>query len=449
MSLKGLLFIGLFGLCAAAALVFPHVGVYGYIVDYCIHPASQWWGRPFATMGFRFSFILALATMIGMALHWKHLRFGQSALYPQEKTLFLFLGLIWFLTLISPETVGRYTTTDHPSVKFAKIAVFSLMMTHVISDLKKLNGLFWVLSSTALFLGIKAWSLPYGRFMRGRLEGIGGADFSEANFFGAFMAAMLPIIAVQFLSSKNWLLKLYALACGAFTANAVILCRSRGAFLGVAAGALAALFAAPKRHRKKIIVLLFVGLIGGAYLTDSVFIERILSISFKQEEMDTSTSSRIELWKAGARMLADNPLGIGPGNWYQTIIRYIPEYEGKDSHSTYVKCAVELGIPGILLFLLLIFQAYINLKRVHNEAQKLPPRDADDITQYYFAVTVSLVIMLACAVAITMIYIEIVWILLMLPVCLGRAFENAIADSKAAIKAEVEMKETVDLPDVP
>jgi len=426
MSLKGLFFIGIFGFCVIASISLPHLGIYGYIADYCINPGAQWWGRPFANMGLRVSFTLALATMAGIVFQWKKLQFGDALLYSQEKTLLAFLALVWLLVFVGPETVGRYGNIDHPSVKLTKIVIFTLMMTHVITDLKKLNGLFWVLTTVSLILGIKAWQTPYGRFVGGRLENIGGADFSEANFFAAFMAAMLPIIGIQFMRSKHWLVKLYALAGGAFTANAVILCRSRGAFLGVAMGAVAALWFAPKPLRKKVILLLIVGGLGGVYLTDTIFLERISTITTDQQEMDSSASSRIKLWKAGAKMVANNPVGIGPGNWYQTIGRYIPEYEGKDSHNTYVKCAAELGVLGIFLFVFLLWQAYGNLKKVHDGAVGLVPEAAEDFSQFYFALVVSLVVILSCGIAITMIYTEVVWLLLMLPLCLRRAYDNHV-----------------------
>lgn len=429
MSLKGLIFIGLFGFCVVGAVFLPHLGIYGYLADYCINPSDQWWGRPFANMGLRVSFTLALATMLGIVFQWKKLRFGDALLYPQEMTLLFFLALVWLLVFVGPETVGRYGSVDHPSVKLTKIVIFTLMMTHVITDLKKLSGLFWVLSTVGLILGIKAWQTPYGRFVGGRLEGIGGADFAEANFFAAFMAALLPIIGIQFLRSKHWLVKLYALGCGVFTANAVILCRSRGAFLGVAMGAVAALWFAPKRLRMKIIVLLIVGCLGGLYLTDEFFVERILTITTDQQEMDTSASSRIELWKAGAKIFIRNPMGIGPGNWYQTIGSYLPELEGKDSHNTYVKCAVELGVLGISLFLLLLLQSYLNLRKIHSSAEALAPDEADEFFHFFFGMVVSLVVLLTCALTITMIYTEVVWLLLMLPVCLKRALENAVIEN--------------------
>ncbi|WP_282756053.1 O-antigen ligase family protein [Desulfuromonas thiophila] len=423
MSLKGLIFIGFFSLCVLGAVSMPHLGIYGYLADYCINPADQWWGRPFAHMGLRFSFTLALATMVGIALQWKKLQFGQSILYGQELLLLLFLVWVWLLVFIAPGTVGRYGSIDHPSVKLTKIVIFTLMMTHVITDLKKLSGLFWVLSTVGLILGVKAWQTPYGRFIGGRLEGIGGADFAEANFFAAFMAALLPIIGIQFLRSKQWLPKFYALLCGAFTANAVILCRSRGAFLGVAMGAVAALWFAPRRLRKQIVILLLIGCAGGLYLTDDFFIERILTITTEQQEMDESASSRIELWKAGAKMFVRSPLGIGPGNWYQTIGRYIPEYEGKDSHNTYVKCAAELGFPGMVLFVVLIWLAYRALQRV--QAGVSQPAVAEDYSSFAFALLVALVVILTCGLTITMLYTEVVWLLLMLPLCLLRAYDNA------------------------
>lgn len=426
MSLKGLLYIGLFGFCAIGALFLPQLGIYGYIADYCINPSGQWWGMPFAAMGLRGSFTLAAATLVGMLLHFNRLKYGDRFLSAQERWLLIFLGVIWVLFFISPETVGRYSTTDHPSVKMTKIFVFVLMMTHVLTDIRKLNGFFWVLASASLFLGVKAWTTPYSRFVGGRLEGIGGPDFDEANFFAAFMAAMLPIIAIQFLSTKNWILKLYALVCGAFTANAVVLCRSRGSFLGLVAGAIAATWFAPKKLRKKVLVLLLIGVLGVVYLTDRTFVERIMTISTDQGTMDESSYSRIRLWKAGAKMFMRNPVGIGPGNWYQNIGRYIPEYEGKDSHNTFVKCAVELGAAGILLFLYLILMSYRNLRRIERDLAADQSEEANHIRQYFFAIVVSTVILLTCALTITAIYTEMLWVILMLPICLRRAHDNAV-----------------------
>jgi O-antigen ligase len=437
MPFKGILFIGLFLLCAGGALILPCLGVYGYIADYCIGPASQWWEAPFSGLGIRYSLTLALTTAIGMHLQRDKLRFGESFLQRQEALMLVFLGIVWLSIFMGVETVGYYTTVDHPSVKFTKIVVFALMMTHIITDKRKLDGLLWVFVITSLILGLQAWDLPRWAFEGGRLEGIGGADFAESNFFAAFMVAMLPIIGIQLLRSK-WFGKTVCTVSAAFTANAIVLCRSRGALLGIVAGAITACLFAPKKHRKKIAVGLVLGIMGGIYVSDPQFWERAGTITRSEDQRDESAASRLRLWQAGAVMLADHPLGIGVGNWYQTIGYYIPEYEGKDSHNTYVKCAVEIGVQGILVYVLFIFTAFLQLRQVRKLAASMPPSVGDDLVQISFGLTVSLSIILMCGLTITMIYTEIIWLILMLPVCLRRVLENAVADHEVAVVSETE-----------
>jgi O-antigen ligase len=435
MPLKGLLFISLFLLCTVGALVLPYLGVYGYIADYCIGSASQWWEAPFSRLGIRYSYTLALATVLGILLNRHKLRFGEDFLQRQEVLMLVFLGIVWLSTFMGVETVGRYTIVDHPSVKFTKIVVFAVMMTHIITDKRKLDGLLWVFVIASLILGLQAWDLPRRAFEGGRLEGIGGADFAESNFFGAFMAAMLPIIGIQLLRSK-WFGKAVCAVSAAFTANAIVLCRSRGALVGIAAGAITACLFAPKKHRKKIAVGLVLGIMGGIYVSDPQFLERATTITHSEDQRDKSAASRLQLWRAGAEMFADNPFGIGIGNWYQTIGYYIPEYEAKDSHNTYIKCAAELGVQGVLVYVLFIFTAFLQLRRVRKLSAILPQSVGDDLVLCSFGLTISLAIILTCGLTITMIYTEIIWILLMLPVCLERVLENAVADHEHEFTGE-------------
>jgi len=426
MSFKGIIFFGLFLLCAGGALVWPYLGVYGYVADYCIGPVSQWWEAPFSGLRIRYSLTLALTTAIGMLLQRGKLRFGENFLQQQEALILVFLGIVWLSAFMGVETVGRYTTVDHPSVKFTKIVVFALMMTHIITDRQKLDGLLWVFVIASLILGLQAWDIPQRAFQGGRLEGIGGSDFNEANYFGAFMAAMLPIIGIQLLRSK-WFGKVVCAVSAAFTANAIVLCRSRGALVGIAVGVITACLFAPKKHRKKIAVGLMLGVMGGIYVSDPQFLERATTITRNEDQRDESAQSRIRLWSAGIKMAIDHPLGIGAGNWYNKIELYIPEYAGKDAHSTYIKCVVELGWHGVLVFAIIVFTAFRSLSAVRRSSSHLDSEFNLDIIS--FGLTISLYIYLACCITMTLIYSEFFWILLSLPVCLSRVIENSTADA--------------------
>jgi len=437
MPLKTVLFLGLFGVCTVGALYTPLLGVLGYVAHYCIGPDRQWWEAPIGHWGIRYSFTLAIATAIGIAIHWRSLRFGETLLVRHEWLILLFLGIVWLATITSEETVGRYTLVDHPSVKMTKVAIFALMLTHVVTTPKRLDALLWTLVVGSFLLGLQAYDTPYRQFTSGRLERVGGPDFSEANFFGAFCVAMLPIIGVQFFRS-GWVGKGVALVAGAFTANAIVLTRSRGATVGVAAGIVAAALAAPKRYRLPILGGLVVAAVGFLYLSDPQFLNRASTILAEEEERDTSAQSRIELVLVGKQMLLDHPLGIGAGNWYQTIGRYLPKYPGKDAHNTYLKCACELGVQGIAVFGVIIVNAFVILRRLRRRAESLPPNLRRDVLMLSFGLTTSLVAYLVCCLTITLIYIEALWWLLVLPVVFERTVENLKMDLEIAKPAAVE-----------
>jgi len=432
MPLKTIVFIIAFAVCTVGALFAPLLGVLGYVGHYILGPDRQWWEAPISHLGIRYSYTLAIATAIGIALNWRKLRFGRSLFTRHEWLILLFLSIVWFATITSEETVGRYTIVDHPSVKMTKVAIFALMLTHIVTTPRRLDALLWTLVVGSFLLGLQAYDTPYRQFTSGRLERVGGPDFTEANYLGAFCVAMLPIIGMQFFRS-GWVGKGVALVAGAFTANAIVLTRSRGAMVGVVAGIVAAALTAPKRYRAPILGGLIVAVVGFLYLSDPQFLNRASTILAEEEERDTSAQSRIELVWAGKEMLLDHPLGIGAGNWYQAIGRYLPKYAKADAHNTYLKCACELGVPGIAVFVAVIVNAFVILRRLRRRAEGLPPSMRRDVLMLSFGLTTSLVAYLVCCLTITLIYIEALWWLLVLPVVFERTVENLKAGADEAL----------------
>lgn len=437
MSLKTLLFVSLFAAACLGSFVAPIWPILGYIGHYCVGPEGQWWHAPLRPLGIRYSFTLAILAAISIGMHWPSLRFGKSLLQRHEMLLLAFLGAVWFASLTGAETVGRYSVVDHPAIKFTKVVIFALMATHVITTMRNLDRYIWVLVAGAAILGMRAYAAPKSRFHGGRLEGIGGPDFAESNFFAAFMVVMLWIIGVQFLRS-DWKGKIACFLAGGFTANAVILTRSRGALVGLAAGGMVALFAAPKRYRALILTGLIVAGSGFFYLTDEQFLNRMASIFVEEEERDESAQSRVVLAKAGLQMLADHPFGVGPGNFYQNIGNYIPEYAGKDAHNTYVRCFTETGVIGFACFVAIILNAFHLNYQTSRRASRLQKAEQNSLRLIVFGSTAGLTTMLACCMTISLTYVEFIWWFLMLPVCLQRVTENMVSDYEAEVLEEEE-----------
>ncbi len=419
MALKTILFAILFVICVLGAVWMPVLGILGYVGHYIIGPERQWWSVSLRPYGIRYSFVLAAATAIGVALNFQRLRYGNKFFSPHEKLLLLFVGLLWLLRFVS-EPTEFYTIVDHPTVKLTKVLIFGLMLTHVVTNVKYLRALVWTLVVCTLFLSLQAYTAS--RYS-GRLEGVGGPDFAEANFLPVFLGAVLPLIGVLFLRLRWWG-KLFCLGTGAFMVNAIILARSRGALVGMALGTISAVLLAPKKLRMKVFAGLIVAGIGGLYLVDPGFHRRMTTISFSGEQVDMSGQQRLEAWGAARQMVADFPHGIGPGNFFQVIGRYRPKLEGRDTHSTFLRCAAELGIPGITLFVVIIVSAITTAVRASHRAIEIRSEAGAELQLYSYGFVVGLCMFLGAGLFVTTIYTEALWWFLIIPVCLERAVAN-------------------------
>jgi O-antigen ligase len=246
------------------------------------------------------------------------------------------------------------------------------------------------------------------------------------------MATMLCVIGVQFVRS-DWRGRLFCFVVGGFTANAVILTRSRGAVVGLAAGGLAALVTAPREYRKYIFVGLLLGGAGFLVLTDEQWHSRTSTILADEEERDSSAEARIVLARAGVQMWMDHPLGVGAGTFYQFIGNYLPDKAGKDAHNTYIRCLTELGIQGLGVLGLIILSGFLTLRRIGRRAEALPPEQRRDVRILAFGLRCALATMCACCLTISLTYVEFLWWFLMLPVCLERVVSNMEADARAEV----------------
>jgi O-antigen ligase len=102
--------------------------------------------------------------------------------------------------------------------------------------------------------------------------------------------------------------------------------------------------------------------------------EDLLTATVKLQ--DISTMERVYRWVAGSYMIGERPwTGFGPNNFYQnyavrtvrsfrTYVSDNPEKSG--IHNYYLMTAVEQGIPGLIIYLILIFTVLILGERIYH-----------------------------------------------------------------------------------
>lgn len=420
LPLKTILYLCIYwGALLGGVFYHPIIGLFGYLITYNINPMSYWWFLSIPDWMWRYSFVISIATFLGIVFHRSKLKF-QRFWETQEILLVLYLGVIWLSIPLSDGIRDMTYIT-----KMSKVVLIILAASHLVTSLRSFQTMIWLLIISASYMGYEM-SSGWGDSVDGRYaSGIGGSDFGETNFLAAHFAAILPFIGAILLGGRwqGWIISFVA---SSLLINGIVICRSRGVFVALAVGSIVTLISAfrLKQYRKKIIILLILGVIGGFSLTDVGFRDRISTIEADKEERDESAKGRLYMWQAAWHMALDRPFGVGAGNFFHFVGYYAPGMEGTDTHNTYLRCLAELGFQGLFVLSALIANALRTLIVVGKKTVGLGEKAGNYYKLWSFALTVSLIVYLVAALFISSTYIEEFYWFLLFPTMLRRAEEN-------------------------
>jgi O-antigen ligase len=153
--------------------------------------------------------------------------------------------------------------------------------------------------------------------------------------------------------------RLAVLGVAALCGAAILLTGSRSGLIALGV-ALAAFIVVGSRWRGRIVVLALVLMVAGVgfyrYAASPTLRSHVSSVG--------SGEARLDLWTVGWRMVEHNPVhGVGAGNFPVSSVHYLLEPGAIDrsdsfigtpqvAHNTYLELWAELGIVGLMLFLL-------------------------------------------------------------------------------------------------
>lgn len=202
--------------------------------------------------------------------------------------------------------------------------------------------------------------------IRGRVV----STFENPNVLAEYLIMTIPFILAMFLVSKHVGKKLNYLIMGGVGAACLIFTWSRGAWLGILIGLLLFLLI----YNSKSILLMLFGIMSIPFLPlvlPQNIIDRFMSIGSIQ---DTSTSYRVNIWRAVLDMIKDHfSSGIGIGQGAFAVV--YPEYSlagiesAPHSHNLFLQIIVEIGIFGLIVFLAAVIIYMQNNFSFYNKVQ--------------------------------------------------------------------------------
>ena len=297
--------------------------------------------------------ISLLALIFGVSGQWRENK-------PRELRLLYMLYFWWVVGL--PFSSWRGNSIKLVFTDCLKCVIVVILVSLVVNSLKELRRMLW-LQAAAVTTNALGALLIHKVDMDGRLEGLGNGALFNPNDLAINIALNWPICVMFFFGTKDPVIKaLWAFGLLAMI-RAVMMTYSRSGFLALGMGILIVLLEFGWRGgRRWMLAVPFLFLVPAVVFAPTNYGTRLESIVGTPQagSMDRgSAEARKQLLIKSVEITLTHPLfGIGVGDF--------PSYSNMwmVTHNTYTEFSAEAGIPALVIFLLLLNQAFRNLRAV-------------------------------------------------------------------------------------
>jgi putative inorganic carbon (hco3(-)) transporter len=335
-----------------------------YTMTFFAAPQLWWWGGALPSV--RFALWAGIILIVAVLL-----RTSRSQEGPGRHFTFVHIvaiGMAVNATVVHYLLASRPDVSIDPYVELLKFVLLFFLLWRAIETKKDFRIVLVALVLGAAYLGYEVTINDRGDFRGSRLEGVGAPGADTSNSLANVMLTMLPLIGGLFVEGTKRQ-KLIVLLAAPLALNVLLLCNSRGAFVGLIAAGAVFLWVARGPTRAKAIRVLALGAVAlFLLLGDPKILDRFATTFAGSADRDRSAESRIEFWQAGLAMLADYPLGDG-GNAFKYVHgpKYLAEITDADGsrslHNGYLTEATDWGVQGLFLRLLFVGVAIVGAYR--------------------------------------------------------------------------------------
>jgi len=309
---------------------------------------------------------------------------------------------------------------------FAKMIVVSILLTNIIQTPADLRLVMIVI---ALSLGFEAAKQGWAQLVLdpGGRNDNGVPFLGDNNLVAVGMAMLVPLVAALAATSTG----IYKRAFQFLNIGVIyraLSTYSRGGFLSI--GAVSAIWFWRSPHKARTLVAVVVAAALILPLMPKQFWDRMSTITVDTEQYDDSQQSRLHFWQVAVAMANDRPL-IGVGHrGYERAYNQYDWTEGKFMtnravHSAWFGVLAELGYPGLLLFIAIVFGSLRSCRRVRKAAER--GEIAGPLGPYAIAFETSLVAFMVGGSFVSFHYNEMLWHYFALTIALERVAVREMA----------------------
>jgi probable O-glycosylation ligase (exosortase A-associated) len=326
--------------------------------------------------------IALLAAGIAIVAHLCARAFGRQRGQPVRREMVIALGLIFWAAFTIPMSIwpggSLAQLTDH----LIKAVVFFWLIATLVTTRERLELFAWVLALCSIPLAVTALdNYRSGVFVTlssnavQRIAGyVGGSGLAgNPNDLALMLNLLMPITGALLVVTRRPWLRVVAAGAVLLSIAAVIATFSRAGFLTLAVIAMLSLIAMARGRAPGVALLVvFLG-VGGLFLMPEGYVARLSTITNIEADPTGSAQGRWTDYIVSMDYIRQHPVtGAGLGQDLLALNETRGEATWRSVHNAFLQVTVDLGLPGLMLLLALLFTSFGNARFVRKRAAGQP-----------------------------------------------------------------------------
>ena len=294
-----------------------------------------------------------------------------QALVPLTRPTVLMLALLGLAIFTVPLSIWPGGSFTFLTSFYLKALIIFFLLSHVVDTPQKLKFTAAALSMIAIPLalsgvtGFLSGGFASQELSRGldRIAGYNGSLTSNPNDLALMLDLILPLSVALFLDSRRTAWRLLLLASMGLSLVGVVATYSRGGFVTLGVIALVYLWLLLRHGRTSLVFAACILLLITVPMLPGGYAHRLATITDIQSDPTGSAQQRWAEMRDATEYVLNHPLiGVGVGQ-NALALNQVDGGTWEEVHNVYLQYAMELGIPGLVLFLLLMRECLRGAKR--------------------------------------------------------------------------------------
>jgi O-antigen ligase len=286
--------------------------------------------------------------------------------------------MLLLAVMFTPFAVSPGESAAMLSEVFIKAVTIFILIIGVVNTRERLRAMIKLtaLCGTAMAVfAIKNYATGNFTMKGDRIEGLVGGMFGNPNDLAAALNMLIPLAVTLALMSSRRARPLYAV-CALLLFGGVLVTFSRAGFITLAAASGVMLWKFGRGSRSSLALATLVAVVLLFSVFSDAYRSRLMTILEPNSDASGSAQERVDLLERGLDLSLRHPIiGVGMGNFH------IYSIHEKVAHNGYVETAAELGMIGLLAYLIIILAPLRGLAKIERERVK-PGASADLDVKY-------------------------------------------------------------------